>query len=229
MLIETHPEAQSSFDLLYACLERVLDAVHHRIGLGRIQNVNIEGAQILADMQRGRAGCQADAVCERRDACSAAQIKRHSENCGLQLRAVAQHLAQDGEVSRGTLGVSIQELTPALLKALKAPKQQGGVLVTAVSNSAFEQAVGMLRRGGFMSLVGLPPGSFPLPIFEIVLKRITVRGSIVGTRNDLAEALAFAGSGQVTSHFSWDKLENINAIFDKMRAGRIDGRIVMEI
>lgn len=104
-----------------------------------------------------------------------------------------------------------------------------GVLVTAVSNSAFEQAVGMLRRGGFMSLVGLPPGSFPLPIFEIVLKRITVRGSIVGTRNDLAEALAFAGSGQVTSHFSWDKLENINAIFDKMRAGRIDGRIVMEI
>lgn len=104
-----------------------------------------------------------------------------------------------------------------------------GVLVTAVSNSAFEQAVGMLRRGGFMSLVGLPPGSFPLPIFEIVLKRITVRGSIVGTRNDLAEALAFAGSGQVTSHFTWDKLENINAIFDKMRAGRIDGRIVMEI
>lgn len=104
-----------------------------------------------------------------------------------------------------------------------------GVLVTAVSNAAFEQAVGMLRRGGFMSLVGLPPGSFPLPIFEIVLKRITVRGSIVGTRNDLNEALAFAGRGQVTSHFSWDKLENINAIFDRMRAGKIDGRIVMEI
>jgi propanol-preferring alcohol dehydrogenase len=104
-----------------------------------------------------------------------------------------------------------------------------GVLVTAVSNAAFAQAVGMLRRGGFMSLVGLPPGDFPLPIFEIVLKRITVRGSIVGTRNDLREALAFAGAGKVASHFSWDKLENINAIFDRMRAGQIDGRVVLRI
>lgn len=104
-----------------------------------------------------------------------------------------------------------------------------GVLVTAVSTQAFAQAIGMLRRGGFMSLVGLPPGDFPLPIFDIVLQRITVRGSIVGTRNDLAEAIAFAGEGKVVSHFSWDKLENINAIFDKMRTGQIDGRIVMEI
>jgi propanol-preferring alcohol dehydrogenase len=104
-----------------------------------------------------------------------------------------------------------------------------GVLVTAVSNSAFAQAVGMLRRGGFMSLVGLPPGDFPLPIFEIVLKRITVRGSIVGTRNDLREALEFAAEGKVASHFTWDKLENINAIFDRMRQGGIDGRVVLDL
>ncbi|MFL4469401.1 alcohol dehydrogenase AdhP [Tateyamaria armeniaca] len=104
-----------------------------------------------------------------------------------------------------------------------------GVLVTAVSNSAFSQAVGMLRAGGFMSLVGLPPGDFPLPIFEVVLKRITVRGSIVGTRNDLAESLAFAAEGKVKSHFSWDTLDNINAIFDRMRAGAIEGRIVLRM
>jgi D-arabinose 1-dehydrogenase-like Zn-dependent alcohol dehydrogenase len=41
------------------------------------------------------------------------------------------------------------------------------------------------------------PGDFPLPIFEIVLKRITVRGSIVGTRNDLRETLAFANDGRL--------------------------------
>lgn len=104
-----------------------------------------------------------------------------------------------------------------------------GALVTAVSTTAFDQAVGMLRKGGFLSLVGLPPGSFPLPIFNIVLNRITVRGSIVGTRNDLAEAMSFAGEGKVATHFTWDKLDNINAIFDKMRAGKIDGRIVLDI
>ena len=63
-----------------------------------------------------------------------------------------------------------------------------GVLVTAVSPTAFEQAFGVLRSHGTMSLVGLPPGKFALPIFDTVLKRITVRGSIVGTRQDLEEA-----------------------------------------
>ncbi len=104
-----------------------------------------------------------------------------------------------------------------------------GVLVTAVSPTAFEQAFGMMRSKGTMSLVGLPPGRFALPIFETVLKRITVRGSIVGTRTDLAEALAFAGEGKVVSHFSWAELDDINDVFDRMRQGRIDGRVVLRL
>src|SRR3546814_266410 len=67
-----------------------------------------------------------------------------------------------------------------------------GVLVTAVSPVAFAQALGLVRRKGTISLVGLPPGDFATPIFDVVLKRITLRGSIVGGRKDLAEALAFA-------------------------------------
>jgi propanol-preferring alcohol dehydrogenase len=104
-----------------------------------------------------------------------------------------------------------------------------GALVTAVSPPAFQQAFGMLRSKGTMALVGLPPGEMALPIFNTVLKRITVRGSIVGTRQDLEEALQFAGEGKVASHFSWDKLENINDIFARMEQGKIDGRIVLDM
>jgi propanol-preferring alcohol dehydrogenase len=104
-----------------------------------------------------------------------------------------------------------------------------GVLVTAVSPKAFEQAFDMLRPHGTMSLVGLPPGRFSLPIFDTVLKRITVRGSIVGTRQDLEESLAFAGEGKVAAHFVWDDLTNINAIFDRMERGAIDGRVVLRM
>ncbi|KAJ9437236.1 alcohol dehydrogenase [Diplonema papillatum] len=104
-----------------------------------------------------------------------------------------------------------------------------GVLVTAVSNTSFGQGVAMLGRGGTMAVVGLPPGDFPLPIFDTVLMGKTIRGSIVGTRNDLREALEFAADGKVATHYSLDKLENINAILDKMREGKIDGRIVMTI
>ena len=104
-----------------------------------------------------------------------------------------------------------------------------GVLVTAVSPKAFEQALGMARRGGTIALNGLPPGDFPLPIFDMVLNGITVRGSIVGTRLDLQEALDFAGEGKVAATVSTERLENVNEVFDRMLQGRIDGRVVLDM
>lgn len=104
-----------------------------------------------------------------------------------------------------------------------------GVLVTAVSPKAFEQALGMTRRGGTIALNGLPPGDFPLPIFDMVLNGITVRGSIVGTRLDLQEALDFAAAGKVAATVSTDRLENVNEVFDRMLQGRIDGRVVLDM
>ena len=102
-----------------------------------------------------------------------------------------------------------------------------GVLVTAVSPPAFTQALRMARRKGTVSLVGLPPGDFPAPIFDVVLKRITLRGSIVGGRQDLAEALAFAAEGKVRAEIHKKRLEDINEIFADLRAGQVDGRVVI--
>lgn len=103
-----------------------------------------------------------------------------------------------------------------------------GVLVTAVSSIAFEQALGMVRRGGTIALNGLPPGSFPLPIFDMVLNGVTVRGSIVGTRLDLQESLQFAGDGKVQATISLDTVDNINDIFARMHRGEIEGRVVLD-
>jgi propanol-preferring alcohol dehydrogenase len=88
-----------------------------------------------------------------------------------------------------------------------------GVLVTAVSTVAFKQAIGMLRRSGTCVLVGLPPGDFPISIFDVVLNRYTIRGSIVGTRLDLQEALAFAAEGKVKATIETLALESINDVF----------------
>lgn len=103
-----------------------------------------------------------------------------------------------------------------------------GVLVTAVSAKAFEQALGMARRGGTVALNGLPPGEFSLSIFDMVLNGTTVRGSIVGTRLDLQEALDFAGQGKVHATVASEPLENINDIFARMHKGQIEGRIVLD-
>ena len=103
-----------------------------------------------------------------------------------------------------------------------------GVLVTAVSRAAFSQAIQLVRRKGTISLVGLPPGEFPTPIFDVVLKRITLRGSIVGTRKDLAEAIQFAAEGKVKAHIHKAKLDDINRVLADLKAGRVDGRVVVD-
>lgn len=148
------------------------------------------------------------------------------------MHCVAVDVAEDKLALARALGadltVNAHEIDPGAV----VQKEVGGVhgvLVTAVSTSAFEQAFDMMRAKGTMSLVGLPPGRFATPIFETVLKRITVRGSIVGTRQDLAEALQFAGEGKVKSHFAWAKLEDINEVFARMKAGAIEGRVVLDL
>jgi propanol-preferring alcohol dehydrogenase len=112
-------------------------------------------------------------------------------------------------------------------------KQTGGgahgVLVTAVSTAAFGQAIGIVRRKGTVVLNGLPPGDFPTPVLPVVLKRITLRGSIVGTREDLAEALAFAANGRVAAQVAVEPLEAVNDVFERMERGAINGRIVLRL
>jgi len=102
-----------------------------------------------------------------------------------------------------------------------------GVVVTAVSPPAFTQALHVARRKGTVSLVGLPPGFFPTPIFDVVLKRITLRGSIVGGRRDLAEALAFAAEAKVRPSIIRAGLSDINRVFGDLKGGTVDGRVVI--
>jgi alcohol dehydrogenase, propanol-preferring len=125
--------------------------------------------------------------------------------------------------------VTVNAISPDAVAQLV--KQTGGgthgALVTAVSPAAFSQAIHMVRRKGTIALVGLPPGDFHAPVFDVVLSRITIRGSIVGGRQDLAEAIDFAARGRVHSHYHEMRLEDINQVFSDMKAGRLDGRMVM--
>lgn len=149
------------------------------------------------------------------------------------LKVVALDVAPDKLALARQLGADATVMAGAADAAAQVVEHTGGgahgVLVTAVSPPAFEQSLQMVRRRGTISLVGLPPGGFATPIFDVVLKRITLRGSIVGTRQDLAEAIAMAADGQVRAHIHRARLGDINRVFEDMQAGHIDGRIVLEM
>jgi propanol-preferring alcohol dehydrogenase len=103
-----------------------------------------------------------------------------------------------------------------------------GVLITAPSLGAFTQGVGMTRKHGTCVLVGLPPGDVPVPLFDVVANCLTIRGSFVGTRQDMAEALAFGVDGRVKADIEPQPLSAINAVFDRLAHGKVAGRVVLE-
>jgi propanol-preferring alcohol dehydrogenase len=155
---------------------------------------------------------------------------QYAKAMGLKVAAV--DIAEDKLVLARETGadLAVNALADGVVDKVLAATGGGahGVLVTAVSTAAFAQALKMVRRKGIVSLVGLPPGEFPTPIFDVVLKRITVRGSIVGTRRDLDEAIAFAADGKVKAEVAKVPLTEINDVFERMKAGKIDGRMVLD-
>ena len=114
--------------------------------------------------------------------------------------------------------------------ALKAKIGGGahGVLITAPSLAAFKQGVGMTRKRGTCVLVGLPPGEFPVDLFNVVANCITIRGSFVGSRQDMVEALAFAAEGHVKADIEMQPLSSINEVLIRLANGDVPSRVILE-
>ena len=102
-------------------------------------------------------------------------------------------------------------------------------VVTAVSKAAFNSAVDCVRAGGRVIAIGLPPESMDLSIPRLVLDGIEVVGSLVGTRQDLAEAFQFGAEGLVVPVVQKRTLSEANEIFQEMRDGTIQGRMVIDM
>ena len=86
----------------------------------------------------------------------------------------------------------------------------------------------MTRKRGTCILIGLPPGEFPVPLFEVVSNCITIRGSFVGNRRDMAEALAFAADGKVKADIELQPLSAINDILNRLEHGKVASRVVID-
>ena len=103
-------------------------------------------------------------------------------------------------------------------------------IVLAATPTACEQAFGSLRRNGRLVFVGLPADNvMHLPIFETVLRGITVTGSIVGTRVDLAETYELHAAGRTTVVREERNLTEVNEAMGQIERGEVDARIVFDL
>ena len=109
----------------------------------------------------------------------------------------------------------------------------GGVdiaLVTVPSAAAMRAAHASLNPNGRLVLLGLPADNrLEIPVFETVLKGISVIGSLVGTRNDLAECFDLHAQGRTRVVAETRRLEDVNECFAEVLAGRVPARLVFDL
>jgi alcohol dehydrogenase, propanol-preferring len=77
--------------------------------------------------------------------------------------------------------------------------------------------------------VGLPAGAFlKAPVFDSVIKMVTIKGSYVGNRKDSAEAIDFFRRGLINAPYQVVGLSELKMVFEKMEKGQIAGRYVLD-
>ena len=109
-------------------------------------------------------------------------------------------------------------------------KQIGGVhaaICNSVTVEPFVQCFHALRRKGTLVAIGLPVADLPIPIFSLIMKEITVRGSFVGSRNDLEAAYQVAARLGIHLDTEEAPLDAVNEIFQRIRAGTTSSRILL--
>ena len=105
----------------------------------------------------------------------------------------------------------------------------GAIDFVGLKESA-ELALGVLRKGGRLILVGLYGGEIPLSVGSTILRALTVQGSHLGSVAELMEVVALARRGKLQAiPVQTRPLSEVSRTLDELKAGTIIGRVVAEI
>lgn len=123
-----------------------------------------------------------------------------------------------------------QTFNAASAEDVKALRKQGGVhvaVVTSAAKAAYDTAFRCLRPAGTLSVVGLPAEPLTFPALSLVGIEAKVIGSSVGTREDMRAVLDLAAAGRLRCLTESQPLDQVNQVFERMRRGQINGRVVL--
>ncbi len=113
-------------------------------------------------------------------------------------------------------------------------KKLGGVqvsIVFAANISAYNLGIKLLRVGGTLIGVGIPPfdeGTISVTPFEVIIRDLQIIGSLTGTVEDMRELVQIAVEGKVKTHVGRTaNLSEINEVFEEMKKGKFVGRAII--
>jgi len=104
----------------------------------------------------------------------------------------------------------------------------GVIDLVGTSNTA-SLALGALRKGGRLILVGLYGGEIPVSLVATIQRALTIQGSHLGSLAELKSVVALAREGKLQPIPTEKRpLSEVNRTLDELKAGAILGRVVVE-
>jgi propanol-preferring alcohol dehydrogenase len=146
---------------------------------------------------------------------------------GLEVSAV--DIADDKLALAKSLG-AVNTFNAAASNVVKEMRRRGSahiVLVTSGSKAAYDTAFYCVRPTGTLLAVGLPADEISFPAIMMAAGEVHIKASAVGTRKDLEDVLALAAQGKLHCQVATRPLDQVNAVIEEMRGGKISGRIVL--
>ena len=102
-------------------------------------------------------------------------------------------------------------------------------VVLAASSKVFEQAFASLRRGGRLICVALPAeGEMSIPIFETVLKGISIIGSMWVPARISPRSSPCTPRGSTRVIGEGRRIDDVNRSIEQVLSGKIPARLVFE-
>lgn len=89
--------------------------------------------------------------------------------------------------------------------------------------------LGLLKRDGTMVLLGVPPKAPEVHAFSLIMKRRSLAGSLIGGIKETQEMLDFCGQHGITADVELIKMQEINEAYERMLAGDVRYRFVIDI
>jgi D-arabinose 1-dehydrogenase-like Zn-dependent alcohol dehydrogenase len=118
--------------------------------------------------------------------------------------------------------------------AEKIKKISGGLTYGAVdlvgTTETARLALGALRKGGRLILVGLYGGEIPLSLVTTIQRALTIQGSHLGSVDELKQVVALAREGKLQPiPIQKRSLSDVSRTLDELKAGAVVGRVVVEM
>jgi D-arabinose 1-dehydrogenase-like Zn-dependent alcohol dehydrogenase len=135
--------------------------------------------------------------------------------------------ARKAALERGATD-AVDPTDPKALEQLMARGDVAGAIDFVGSPATLGFAIGAIRRGGRVFVVGLYGGAIPLPIPSLPFKAMTLGGSYVGSLDEARELMSLMRQGRVAPPMMRDRpLSEANAALDDLRGGKVVGRMVL--